>query len=76
VPEWLVSLLLVVAGEIVLGLLALRVLWWALRGWREALTAEPLPPEPDGPGGRPVLVLVKGDRAARRKRSPSLRAAA
>jgi len=76
VPEWLLSLLLVVGGEIVLGLLALRVLWWALRGWREALASEPLPPEPDGPGGRPALVLVKGDPPARRDRPRSLRVAA
>ena len=64
VGDVLIPVFLLAGGEIFLGMLALRVLWWMLRGWREALVKDSPPPEPDG-GGRPVLVLVNGERRPR-----------
>lgn len=71
-----VPLLLLAGGEIVLGLLALRVLWWVARGWSEGLDGDG-PPDPEGPGGgRPVFVLIEGQRGARRRDPTRLRPAA
>ena len=63
VHDVLIPFFLIAGGEILLGLVALRVLWWMLRGWQETLDDDSLPPDPDGPGGRPVLVLLNGQGA-------------
>lgn len=68
--------LLLAGGEIVLALLALRVLVWIARGWSETFDPEEPPSGgPDG-GGRPLLAVIDGEARGRREPRRELRPAA
>ena len=64
--DWALPILLVAGGELALGLLGLRVLWWVVRGWG---ARGETPSEPDGGGGLPLLAVIDGGRRRREERS-------
>lgn len=66
-------LFLLAGGEIVLGLLALRVSLWVAAGWREYRRSERAARRPGGPDGGSVLPFPRA-RAAGRVAPPRLAA--